>query len=163
MARFERLRWVPMLIRAYYEAQARTSKQSVSEPLVQLPPIETSQKVRLATVHRGKSMRTAARVPVNRSKKSTHTTTKHASNRRLTTTAANRRLLEELQSANRKLEELTALQQQIRDIGTSLDGFHKEISELKTKAVESQSRRSPDSFSGGPMALPHMDAPPYVQ
>ncbi|GMA63122.1 hypothetical protein NZD89_25095 [Alicyclobacillus fastidiosus] len=161
MARFERLRWVPMLIRAYYEAQARASKQAVSEPFVQSPAKETSQNARFAPVHRGKTMKSAVRIRAERPKKPAQAVTKNANRRPRSNAAANRRLLEELQSANRKLEELTTLQQQIREIGTSLDGFHKEISELKTKADESLSRRRPDRLNSGPMALPHMDTPPY--
>ncbi|EPZ45190.1 hypothetical protein [Alicyclobacillus acidoterrestris] len=148
MARFDRFRWLPILIRAYYDAQSRLSKEDAPGSSVQSSGkrrknLGKDTHVAQASATGKSDLRTGAS---QRKLRAAKPVTKH----RNPATAVNRKLLAELQEANRKLQELSVLQQKIHEIGTSLDVYHKEISELKERAAESGKSRQ----ETGPVLTP---------
>lgn len=125
MARFERLRWVPMLIRAYYDAQLRreipeaTSAQKPEVPAVKAVR-QKSTPIAAKSAHKAQS-----------NKKRKHV--KKQSGRRKTQRISHDptlQLLRELRAANHKLKEIDAIREQLSDLGSSLHHFQRRVEKL---------------------------------
>lgn len=141
MARFEQLRWVPMLIQAYYRAQTQlgttpaiTDKNSYND--INVEPKTRSKKPMPESKHPVKQ-NAGLQNPVhpNPIKLKNPTQPSHTQN------DSTQRLLREIRSTNKKLKNLDMIHKQLKEISTSLDHFNQRIEELKIPTpIESPQR-----------------------
>ncbi|GMA58148.1 hypothetical protein C7445_11432 [Alicyclobacillus sacchari] len=147
--RLERLRWLPMLLRAYYEAE-RTVKAQPNEQTVMANPDKNNRRQSLrqpATARKNKVSEAStvrkppSKPPVRPSRKPTV-----APN----TTA---QLYRELKEANRRLEELAAMQRQLESIGAAMEDVNRKIEALRTEAD------NPERVNAKPLNSPEQSPP----
>lgn len=172
MARFGQLRWVPMLIRAYYDAQSRLetdktapvtssdnqSRDGGSTALAQ----KIEGPVQKTTVHKRRAQNRVMRRPTTQRQripsKRNHTS---QSDRTL-------RLLRELQTANRRLASLESIEQRLSQMGIALDEFNQQMAELKAEqeGIKTKERIAEpgDRMPGAPPSLQGQGSnqPPYA-
>lgn len=136
MARFEKLRWVPMLIRAYHDAQMRVGPAESVEPVIQTVALGNNQAV---SVPARKSHQATA-VTVQKSGNKGAATRNRARKKNLSVPVSDRqndatsRILRELRTTNRRLKGLDELRQQLKRVGMSLDEIDRRMSEWSTTA-----------------------------
>lgn len=139
MARLKQLRWVPMLIRAYYDAQMRVAPTQTSAPKPDLRTVALSDKRTSSMPTKTRPNRPATTGQRLKKKNSTMIVPKEQND-------VASRLLRELRATNRKLKGLDDLRQQLKGVGLSLEEFNRRINEWNIKSVPSQG--SPDVRSG---------------
>ena len=147
VARFERLRWVPMLIRAYYDAQAQvTSTRLAAQPkLISANVSITSQpKPRRArpTGNRARGKMRAMSASRNQGNQGPQGNQSEPAIR----------LLRELRTTNRKLRGLDEIQQKLMEISATLDDFHRKVDDLSAK----ETSQTPPTPVRHPMQTPMM-------
>lgn len=165
MTRFVKLKWVPMLIQAYYDAQRRVQseqRQTISSQTQE----ETNPNAGSPSQNEVKTAKSAKRRRINASARRVrslpHKTVSKKRNDQVTHTQPfnaarnNRILLRELQAANQKLEELESIKSQLKEFGMTMDGFSKEIERL-TKHKDNVVSELHGTPAG---ALPHYGQPP---
>ncbi|KRW91090.1 hypothetical protein SD51_10970 [Alicyclobacillus tengchongensis] len=129
--RLERLRWLPMLLRAYYEAE-RTVKAQPSEQTTTATHSEKNsgrQLLRQPATARKNKIQQAPTVQKPPSKPPVRPSRKPAA--APNTTA---QLYRELKEANRRLEELAAMQRQLESIGAAMEDVNRKIEALRSEA-----------------------------
>lgn len=140
MARFTKLKWVPMLIRAYYDAQrqlesrqtnqqsAGTSDSNGGSTSTEIPKKVERNRSRSSPVQNKFPSVRAKRQPKIQPAKIGHKTTRREG---ATPNMRDRvKLLRELQRTNQKLEELDSIKAQLKEFGITISGFSKEIERL---------------------------------
>lgn len=164
MARFGQLRWVPMLIRAYYDAQSRleASKTAPQTPSnaesrdnrskAEVP--KTTNAEQKATSHPKRVQKRS--IPLTGSPR------RAVPSRRKYPSQSDRtlRLLRELQTANRKLESLESIERRLSQMGIALDEFNQQIAQLKAEQENIKSEGKRDEV---PLPTSNTNAPSQGQ
>ncbi|MFD1675072.1 hypothetical protein [Alicyclobacillus fodiniaquatilis] len=133
MARFERLRWVPMLIRAYYDAQLRREgPETISAQKPEVLTVKTIQQksTPIATKRTHKTQNSQKRK--NAKKQNSRKKTQRISHDPTV------QLLRELRAANHKLKEIDAIREQLNDLGSSLHHFQRRVEKLDSTEQPTQ-------------------------
>lgn len=142
MARFTKLKWVPMLIRAYYDAQRQLESRQTNQQSAGTVAVgggstnaEVAGKV---DVEKNDSkpgrLQNKSQTPhAKRHSRMQTTKIAHKHTGRVTTQSNMRnrlKLLQELQRTNQKLEELQSIKTQLKEFGITIDSFSKEIERI---------------------------------
>lgn len=171
MRRLERFRWVPMLLRAYYDAQRQVEEKGetlTEEPIravkperskattsqrpnrtdVAKPPLKKPDRLRVKPT--SPPLQNGRRVAIRpKSEQASRV------DRVRKPSDHNVQLFRELRETNRKLEELAAMQKQLDSIGEAMNDVNKQIESLKAQALELEKRRgTPQSAPFIPPSLP---------
>lgn len=132
MARLQRLRWVPMLIKAYYDAQNQVGSPNVPKKAQDNRTEGTTAELTDAPVNTPEApMRERSRraKPQSHAKRLPKRSPSREQARHLD---KNTRLLRELRVTNQKLGRLDSIQQQLQQMEEVLEGFNQQIGQLKT-------------------------------
>ncbi|WP_067620337.1 hypothetical protein [Alicyclobacillus acidiphilus] len=149
MRRLERFRWVPMLLRAYYDAQRQMESTDGSSQTAERSPKDTPHVVN-ATTYKGKSggnnsrskksveqiEETNARIrqhPSAAGRQRQTAAARSLQRRRIQTNQTTQQLYRELREANRRLEELASMQKQLESINEAMNDVHRQIESLRSK------------------------------
>lgn len=129
MARLAKLRWVPMLIRAYYDAQARVYSARESETA------DTAEQTPVKTKEKSSAPKKQTRYP-NRPSNSQKLQPKPRHSMRQMRIKGDKtaNLLREIRATNRKLEELADIRRQLKELGSSMEGVNRQIDALKARS-----------------------------
>lgn len=138
MDKLKRLRWVPMLIKAYYEAQNRVQTSTPTQ-LVK-PDAQTEAPAKSDTANETPRVHQKLRRPTSQPRRSARR------NQRLPQDKTTR-LLQELRAANRKLESLESIQLKLQQLGSVMDDFNQQITRIQAArdvvAVGNEDERRP--------------------
>ena len=113
-----------MLIRAYYDAQARTSMTQATAPKLNIRTVSLSDKKTSSSP--AKRQRNKSATIGQRQRPNQRIQTRKVPERQNDVTI---RLLRELRATNRKLKGLDDLRQQLKGVGLSLEEFNRRIKE----------------------------------
>ncbi|WAH36406.1 hypothetical protein [Alicyclobacillus dauci] len=152
MNRFTRLRWIPILLRAYYEAQMRLDAErgeTQSEKIL-VKDNERSRKVPLRA-ETGKRPKVKRRTSMEKFKPTSPNTSLPKAP---LSGGTNVQLLKELRATNEKLEELASIREQLRELGMSVEDVNRRIDELRVTKEVVESQANAQSVTPGVGQLP---------
>lgn len=154
MAKLKRLKWVPMLIKAYYDAQNRLE----ARPRMATGLNESPVRAEGAPAAPPAPATSPQRVAKRRIKKHKPVSKRLAPS----SVDKNARLLRELRVTNRRLASLESIQKQLQQMEATIDGFNQQISQLKQEKQSLEKEQASFTETTSPtQSSANAQIPPY--